>query len=299
METTPRGSSDTHRFVPEIESAPATDIGVQPTQTGVKRRACSSQATSSTDRAREQEAKKRRRVHGTPQPGYVNQLSVRPSTRDKYLKALAKLDTFLLNVFRVKAEMQVAGAQLDLMIADYVNDLFWDGGALHEATMVWAAAAWRWNDFSKFGKVGAPATKQALAGFARMSPPKSRLPLPEPVFSWILEQLVASGRRRMAQAIYVGIAAYLRPGELMGLTCGQLVAPNAGGFTTAWTIVLHPRELNLPSKTGDYDDSIALDGLNQELLSALCLQLRSGRDPAEPLLRMTHQEFNGFSGRRS
>ena len=59
---------------------------------------------------------------------------------------------------------------------------------------------------------------------------------------------------------------------------------------------VQPEEMSLPSKTKGYDDSIALTGMNRGLLSAVCLQLQSRRDPAESLLQLTHRKYDAVLG---
>jgi hypothetical protein len=45
---------------------------------------------------------------------------------------------------------------------------------------------------------------------------------------------------------------------MLGLKKGHLTRPTAG-VTSEWTILLHPEELESPSKTGEFDLSVALD----------------------------------------
>ena len=76
-------------------------------------------------------------------------------------------------------------------------------------------------------------------------------------------------------------ALYLRPGELHQIRCRQLVAPTAGACTTVWSLVLHPREDGVASKTHQHDDGLLLDGPNAQLIGQLALLLTQSRAPQE------------------
>ena len=50
---------------------------------------------------------------------------------------------------------------------------------------------------------------------------------------------------------------YLRPGEVAKLLVGGLVPPV--GVVKAWSLILHPLELETPSKTGEFDETVLFD----------------------------------------
>ena len=55
-------------------------------------------------------------------------------------------------------------------------------------------------------------------------------------------------------------------------------------MTVCWTAVLHPWETGRPSKTGQFDDGLALDGQWQDLLNQMMPLLVDDRRPDELLL---------------
>ena len=140
---------------------------------------------------------------------------------------------------------------LDWLLRDAIQDLFWDGEPLHEATALMAAAGWRFPTVGRFGDRRLALSRQALAGYARLAPPRSRLPLPPQVLSAIADRLITLGEVKAAVALKLGESAYLRPGELCALRRYNLVLPH-------WTLAeakrrgrwAHDRSLKRYAKGG-------------------------------------------------
>ena len=71
---------------------------------------------------------------------------------------------------------------------------------------------------------------------------------------------VANGVWEMAVVIYVMVELYLRPAEPFKIRADDVTAAiPRGGPGHEWkTITLHPNELRDPSKTGEFDECLAL-----------------------------------------
>ena len=98
----------------------------------------------------------------------------------------------------------------------------------------------------------------------RAAPPK-KTPRPSPREK--ANQLIVMGWRRIAELVKLGECLYLRPGELCRLTPKQLIPPCAAVQSPHWSVVLHPWEVGVPSKTGHYNESLPTDGANFSFLA--------------------------------
>lgn len=77
----------------------------------------------------------------------------------------------------------------------------------------------------------------------------------------IVGAFVAMRNRLAALATMVGFYCYLRPGEVCGLTAGELIAPLAlsSAESLCWGLILGTSALGQPGKVSEYDDSVFLD----------------------------------------
>ena len=124
-----------------------------------------------------------------------------------------------------------------------------------------------------------PRASRALAGWGKVVPRKTRLPVPWVLVSALVGHMLANNLVEHAIATLLSFHAYLRPGECDTLTSMQLVPPMvaAGASALRWALLLGPIELEKPTKVGAYDESVVLDDfgfLHQSLLAlkARCLR---------------------------
>lgn len=77
----------------------------------------------------------------------------------------------------------------------------------------------------------------------------------------ITEQLVLQHKTAEALCCIVMFESYARPAEAIALTSACITYPVAGarGLRGATSLTRRARDLNVPSKTGAFDDSVALD----------------------------------------
>ena len=70
--------------------------------------------------------------------------------------------------------------------------------------------------------------------------------------------MITRGRRRMAIFVLMIVSTYARPSSLLAAGKEHLVPP-VSNVNQQWSLLLHPEELESPSKTGEYDLSLVLD----------------------------------------
>eukprot|EP00971_Amphidinium_carterae_P349225 6490908-Amphidinium_carterae.4 len=129
---------------------------------------------------------------------------------------------------------------------------------------------WHLPQFSRWGKKQLPDTKQSLAGFNRLAPPCSRLPLPMECDYLLAKTMLDAGHAKSAVLLMVATFAYLLPEEATSLVWRQVILPTP---QHPWlTLTLHPEEHLVASKTHSFNDNVMFDlDMHQWLIRPLTL----------------------------
>ena len=178
---------------------------------------------------------------------------------------------------------------LDASLLIYLNFLFSLGWHVCKGEKLMAGV---WHFFPEAGKYGAvqlPRSLRALKGWRKATPRRSRLPFPWQVWCAIAVEALRDGLVRLAFGLLLAVEAYLRPSELLGVRCGDFIAPAPGGVAT-WVLLLHPSERNERSKVGSQDDTIPLDS-PRFLALAPMIEALSKRPPDESLIGLEYSQF--------
>ena len=200
--------------------------------------------------------------------------TVRGATADLY-------DTYLANFERWAgvSVRELGPKELDTYLLDYWEHLYFEGENHAEASKLLAALEYRYPQLKK-GSAAAPTrARQALRGFRRLAPGRSRAPLPYVGLMAMVGTALRRDLKEVALALLICFIGYLRPSELVKLKGPQLVAPVAGSATQHWMLLLSPAEENIGSKTHEFDESVALDwDLIDELAPVLArLKTKAGQ----------------------
>jgi hypothetical protein len=146
----------------------------------------------------------------------------------------------------------------DRSLAYYLQDMFFNGTSRDEGSFVVAAVKHFHPQYKAGGTMRLDRATESLKGWARAQPVLPRLPAPKEVMAMLVARMVYKGFRRAANGLWLGVEAYLRPGEL----CGQdsLVPPLPRSATGKhWAVTLFPREEGQSSKVGKMDEVIAFE----------------------------------------
>ena len=190
---------------------------------------------------------------------YLEGRSVKPATyKDYHRRALA-----FVQWATAARQAWENYEQLDLCLVLFLDKLFFGGYTGDDASKLVAAVKFFYPDLGRWGAGALPRTSRALAGWGKVVPRRSRMPLPWVLLAAIIGVLLRRGLVEHAVALLVSFVAYLRPGECDSLTSLQLVAPvaAAGGAADVWGLLLAPVELGNPSKTNSWDDAVLLDSI--------------------------------------
>ncbi|CAK0903612.1 unnamed protein product [Prorocentrum cordatum] len=185
--------------------------------------------------------------------------------------------------------------QFDQDVSDWMNEQYMEGYDHWRGSNLMAAIAWADPRLGRVGGHGLPLSRQALKGWRNLTPAASRLPLPAEVVFAIAMELLVMDCWDMALCTMLSLVFLMRPGDWRTVRVEHLAPPAAGGSRglARWSLVLHPveDEGSLPSKTGEFDESLLLDLDEDQWLAPLCQRLVLGRDPQEPLFAFSQAEF--------
>lgn len=97
----------------------------------------------------------------------------------------------------------------------------------------------------------------------------------------------------MAVATLACVIFYFRPSEALALKVCQLVTPMTEGHWSHrfWTVMLRPKELDLPSKTKQWDDFRALDLEDHAFFAPVMRALARGRCETEKVFDFTYPDW--------
>ena len=131
----------------------------------------------------------------------------------------------------------------------------------------------------------------ALEGFRKLSPARSRLPLPWLLVAGLINAMMRSGHTEEAIATCVCFVFYLRPSDLLRLRCSNIIPPHpaAGASMHHWSLALHPWENEKCSKTGEFDEGLVHNNAEFKLNGVLAFLHRRGRQ--QTALRTTYSTW--------
>lgn len=186
--------------------------------------------------------------------------------------------------------------ELDRALVQYLDVVYAAGEGLGIGNYVKASVLFHHPELK--GRLGLPKTQQALKGWRRLNPPKSRMPIPFEVVALMAVEAKKNNKVEIGLVLLLSYMLYLRPGEFAKIRVCDVVrpVPRGGPLYQHWGIVLHPQEEGIPSKTAQWDEALTLDLPYQNFLGKAidaAMRLRS-RPPTETVFKVTAQEVNLF-----
>ena len=223
------------------------------------------------------------------QLSYLQRASVRPRTRTLYSQAWEELIVWC----RLMSMSFSTEQEMERSLLDYFDHLFFEGAHHSKGSRVLTAVLFFRPEWSRQRGQFLVKTRQALRGWAKLTPSMSRLPTPWEVICLICRLLVREGNWHMAAAVLMCAVFYFRPSEALQLQVCQLVPPllNMHHSHRRWTVILHPMELGQPSKTNQWDDSRILDLEDHKFLEKVLAALVKNRKETEQVFPFTYSEW--------
>ena len=130
---------------------------------------------------------------------------------------------------------------------------------------------------------------RVLKGWRKLTPTMSKTPFPLAAWAALCLQLVRKGYKRLAIMIFVSVAAYLRIVEMLSVTFGAFQPPSHQGVKT-WSLHLFPQVEDRTSKTGQTDESVALDASYVKQLAPIFAEFKK-MPAAEKVVNMNYPEY--------
>jgi len=178
--------------------------------------------------------------------------SITPRVALQYDK---EVDEFLR---KTKADpAKESDTQIDEKLVKYCESLFFSGYQASRGMKLLAGMMHRWPGFSRTGHRTLPRSWKGLKGWKKLTPGRSRRPEPRWLWCALANTLGLMGRRLMGFYVLTALSTYLRPCSLLAIKPQYLVRPVL--HRRHWTLLAHPHEGGQPSKTQEYDLSVALD----------------------------------------
>lgn len=297
----PRQRSSRPRIVPTLARSASTIVAARPRAPKRPRSPSSEKEAPTTGRAVAPEAKRKERAarrqcrYGKPTnplatgQTFLEKRSVGRPTGDDYHSRVELFKTwaaeFELKIVKTRA--------IDLALTLYMNVLFFEGYLSADGSKLVAGVG---NLFPNLGRGAHQLLRahKALKGWKRLSPALARMTLPWLALVLILRRMVQLGFRTNARRTALAFAGILRPTETWKLRKRDAVAPLRRQRHAHWSLLLHPTELVVPSKTGALDETVVLDHPDFSFLNDVLKEAKVG-SPETPLFPGSyaawHREF--------
>ncbi|CAK0837495.1 unnamed protein product [Prorocentrum cordatum] len=203
----------------------------------------------------------RRRAHPAPAPvgplagtSFLEQRVIKPQQRMRYIAMVSEFKSWCLAMGIALGTVR----ELDVGLAQYFRDLFFNGEVVDRASALQAALAHLESYRLSRKTPELPRAWAALRGFGRLAPKRARLPMPWVVAALVIVKIVARG----------GVGAGLMTLLNFVFYC----------WLRHWGILLNPLEGEIPSKTHACDESLLNDNPDFKWVDAVLEHLR-GRGP--------------------
>ena len=224
-----------------------------------------------------------------PDLNWLQAARVRQKTQQIYLRVLGLLATWL----GVKALVAHDAPWWDLTLVRYLCWLAEEGYRRPTAVRTVSALLWGIPLLGRPALSVLPAASQVLRGWSALEPGRSRPPIPILLVRAIALRLAVRGDPLMGLCVLLSFECYLRPSEAMALRVFQVVLPLVGHATAASvTLLLHAQELEIPSKTGEWDVSVALELARQAYLEPMLRALVARRGRTELLWSFDYAQLH-------
>ena len=178
-------------------------------------------------------ARKRAKAH----PGRPREVlalnSVSPAVQERYRAIFDGLVRFMLENGLGDPRTEQDLNALDRGLREFISDLFWQGRASGEGSAALAALGLHRPEVSRHGSHKMPLSRQAVAGFRRLDPEKSRLSLPTVLAAAIANELCAMGCWSGGVIVVCPSAPSSAPGMLVAQSSTSPGAQSLSGIVAA------------------------------------------------------------------
>ena len=219
------------------------------------------------------------------QPTFLETHAVGDATRLNYHMILASFSVFAgmlgLDITAPRC-VPAVGDLLDQVAAEWCDQEFFEGHPGSRGTTLWAALADRWPEVGRWGRISLPRFHRARLAWKKLAPGRTRDPLPLLHLALVVTDLI---RRRLSEVgvlLLLMFTAYLRPSEALSLKAADVIPPSSA--CKFFSVMLHPEEGLVASKTGQFYDGVVLDSPEFPWLGPLLASMSRRRQSASAAL---------------
>ena len=187
-------------------------------------------------------------------PGFLEAASLTKAVRGRYDKYLQEFKEFS----GLKEPDTAPTREVDAAMVEWMESRYENGRAANDGAQMLAAFECKFQEYGKHGKLRLTRAHRALVGWRRLRPPHSRPPLAWEMVAGLAVLLAIRGFLQMALWVLITTSAYLRPGEAMALEPLNFAPAHPPGVPL-WSLLVRPSELEIPSKTNEFDDTVIWD----------------------------------------
>ncbi len=181
-------------------------------------------------------------------------------------------------------------ADIDDSLTMFMNMRYSMGYASGDGTKLLASVVHHHPHLRSRTKELLPRANKALAGWYKMSPEASVVPMPMSIAMAMaveMEKLMPS----VGLAFILGVDAYLRPCELLSLRGRDVIHPSPPSFPHV-AVVVKDADWRSTTKTGTTDESVRMDKLETgRVFKELLIPLAKSRPPASYLWTFNYKDM--------
>ena len=149
----------------------------------------------------------------------------------------------------------VADDEVDAAIVQILNMSCSQGRPVSDGEVLLAGLLFFQPQHGKLGGQKTRSVVESSGGWRKKAPTRSRRLLPRVFCSGVCWEMVRNKKPLMAIHVLMMVVTYFRPGELLQSMREDLIRP-MHGVASDWSLLLHPVQRGVPSKTQSYDDTI-------------------------------------------
>lgn len=184
---------------------------------------------------------------------------VKPITLGRYGHAVSKFESWA-----VANRKPLSRKQIDRTMVEFLQHLCETGESICMArSAVFGYILFR-MDSPQPERFLLTQSKEAIKGWTSRFPTHSRAAVDLAVWYVVAHKCLQTKDVNVAAAILLQGDLYLRPCERLALRKDSVLRPTASR-SKAWGVVVAPQELEVPTKTGIFDDCVLLDTLENNL----------------------------------
>ena len=218
---------------------------------------------------------------------FTEAASVTTATVEKYQRAIEK---FLAATEQKEVTLDLH--KLDDLVVTYFDQCCLEGLGAGAGSLLLAALHFRLPRLVGRGCVQLPRAIRSQKGWQKLRPTQTKQPLPWNLCMAIARCLKETNGIAWALAWLVMVDSYLRPSEALRLQASQVLQPSRDFGMRGTTLYLNPIALGRRSKTGELDESVAINRpFIGKAIARLALMKRRGEVLFGPTLAEMRNAF--------